>query len=108
MKGKQFIPKIWSFQIAINLLFWICMYVFWLGFNYNAFKDIPFDIFFTLVDFVCFGFVSFLTNTKLIPAFLYKKRYLNFLVIYLILIFVVTTIMLQLNFWMQAASMSSI
>lgn len=84
--------------VVLNLLFWISMYVFWLGFNQPAMPSGKVNLIFTLVDFICFLSIALLTTQLLIPRFLYKRKYLQFVLSYAFVLIAITSVMVFCNF----------
>ena len=82
----------------VNLIFWCCMYFFWLGFNASAMPNFKVNLFFTLIDFICFASIAFLASHVLIPRFLYKKKYWQFILLYILVLTAITSLMVYLNF----------
>ncbi len=87
-----------NLHAILNSIFWVCMYLFWLGFNQPAMPSLPVNIFFTLVDFICFLSIALVTSYLLIPKFLYKRKYLKFALSYFAILCCITTIMVYLNY----------
>jgi two-component system, LytTR family, sensor kinase len=85
-------------HLLLNFIFWIGMYLFWLGFNSPAMPSLAVNILFTFVDFLCFTLIAFLTGYILIPRFLYRKNYFRFGLSYLLLLIIITSIMVFCNF----------
>ena len=84
--------------IILQVIFWSCMYVFWLGFNQPAMPSLTVNLFFTLLDFVCFLSIALITTQVLIPNFLYKRKYARFLVSYAVVLIAITSLMVYCNF----------
>jgi sensor histidine kinase YesM len=88
-----------NFNIILNVVFWLGMYLFWLGFNRPAMPGLEVNLLFTLVDFVCFLLIALITAHILIPSFLYQKKYLKFILFYLLVLFSITSLMVLCNYW---------
>lgn len=87
-------------HIILNIIFWLGMYLFWLGFNRPAMPDLKTDIIFTFVDFLCFSLIAIGTGYFLIPRFLYRRKYFHFGVFYTILLMAVCSVMVYCNYLM--------
>ena len=86
--------------VMLDLAFWLGMYVFWLGFNQPVMPGLAFNLFFTLVDFICFFSIALITTHILIPVFLYRKKYLQFILLYFVVLVSITSLMVFCNYWM--------
>ena len=84
--------------VVLQVIFWSGMYIFWLGFNQHAMPSFTVNLFFTLVDFVCFLSIALITAQVLIPNFLYKRKYARFLLSYAFVLIVITSLMVYCNF----------
>lgn len=87
-----------KFHVIFNSIFWLGMYLFWLGFNRPAMPNLRIDILFTFVDFLCFSLLAILTAYVLIPRFLYRKMYFRFGLWYLLLLAGIPSLMVFFNF----------
>jgi two-component system LytT family sensor kinase len=70
-----------------HLLFWLLLFVVWYFFRYDDFvnKKLVFQI--TLLKVADLALMVYITNYILIPYLLYRKRYLAFAVLFLLLVF---------------------
>lgn len=88
-----------NLHTVVNLAFWLGMYLFWLAFNQPAMPNLNINLFFTLIDFTCFLAVALITTHILIPAFLYKRKYLRFILFYFLVLFTIISFMVLCNYW---------
>ena len=70
-----------------HLLFWACLFGLWYFFRYQNYQTRLIAVEVTLLKVADLAFMVYVTNYLLIPAFLYKKKYAIFGVVFIVFVF---------------------